>query len=159
MIGKKTATLVGAAAKVAGLVAGRSEEECGALFEYGYNAGLAYQLYDDMVSVWGKELQTGKREWGDIMEKKKTLPLLHLYSVSKSDTQTRLRHLYTEDHYISSEEAAEIVALLDCADVEAYMQAQVQTYATKAKHATETLSLTKAQKETLSKLVDSLFTL
>ena len=60
MIGRKSAVLVGASAKLAGLVAGKSKEECDALWDYGYNLGMAYQLNDDLLSIWGTAEETGK---------------------------------------------------------------------------------------------------
>ncbi len=60
MIARKTAALIGAAARAPAMLAGLSEKECSQLWEYGYNLGIAYQLCDDTVSIWGEKAKTAK---------------------------------------------------------------------------------------------------
>jgi geranylgeranyl diphosphate synthase type I len=79
MIRCKTAELIVAAAVGAGMIAGESETELGSLRQYAHCLGMAYQICDDVVSIWATRETTGKRNYGDIKERKKTLPVLYAY--------------------------------------------------------------------------------
>ena len=72
MIGLKTAVLIGGALKIGGIVAGAQDEVLRALYDFGYNIGVAFQLTDDYLDTFGDQNTFGKRIGGDIMEGKKT---------------------------------------------------------------------------------------
>jgi geranylgeranyl pyrophosphate synthase len=156
MVGRKTADLIAASTKAAGLVAGKNEEETSALFEYGYNLGIAYQMCDDTVSIWGTQEQTGKRIYGDILEKKKTMPILHLLEAGTPLATQTLLDLYNSDNEMSHADAEKIVVLLEDVDTYTYMCTEISKKATDAKNAADKLSLTQAQKESLKNIVDQL---
>jgi len=70
MIGKKTASLTEACCEVGAVCAGASEKERQALKEYGFNLGLAFQIRDDILDIFGKERSFGKKIGKDIEERK-----------------------------------------------------------------------------------------
>src|SRR5690606_14198104 len=72
MIENKTAVLLGAAMEMGAIVAGASEEEKSIMYEFGKNLGVAFQLQDDYLDVFGDPDSFGKQVGGDIMENKKT---------------------------------------------------------------------------------------
>ena len=72
MIRLKTAVLIAGALKVGALLAGASEEELQPLYEYGTKIGLAFQLQDDLLDLYGDEAKFGKKLGSDIRENKKT---------------------------------------------------------------------------------------
>jgi len=76
MIRKKTAILIGVAVAAGGRSAGTDETTTQQLFTYGESLGMAYQMTDDLVSIWADEKTTGKAACGDIYERKKTFPIL-----------------------------------------------------------------------------------
>tara|TARA_B100000745_G_scaffold298199_1_gene246420 strand:- start:4380 stop:5420 length:1041 start_codon:yes stop_codon:yes gene_type:complete len=154
MIGRKTADLIAASTQAAGVVAQKRDAELEALFAYGHSVGMAYQLCDDLVSIWGSQEQTGKRAYGDLLEKKKTLPVIHLYEKASQDVQERLRAIYAPDTVVSQEHAQEIVKILEVARVRIYVEEKVVEYVRKAKDSTHVLSITPEQKEQLCRLVD-----
>lgn len=156
MIARKTADLIAAAAMVPGIISSKGEAECEALFSYGYNLGIGYQLCDDVVSVWGTEEQTGKRPLGDIFEKKKTLPVLRLFEKVDVDTKLLLLDLYNTQKPVTQADAQMIVALLEKNDIHTHINREIQKRAQAAKDATQTLSLPQAHKETLKNIVDQL---
>jgi len=156
MVAKKTADLIAAATMVSGIVSDKSEKECETLFAYGYNLGIAYQLCDDVVSIWGTEEQTGKRAHGDILEKKKTMPILHLFEKGNDDTKQSLLHLYNTDRQMSETDIQTVVALLEENDVYTYMSTEIGKRAIAAKDAVEKLSLAPDKKDTLKNIVDQL---
>lgn len=105
MIEYKTAVLVAAAMKMGGIIAKASPENCAAIYEFGLNLGIAFQLQDDYLDAFGDQESFGKQVGGDIIENKKTYlyikameyandgeagQLLHLYSVSPTDNHDKI---------------------------------------------------------------------
>jgi len=82
----KTAALFAAATEVGGVIAGRSEDDIKALFEYGDALGIAFQIVDDLLDYWGTDA-TGKNVGDDFRERKLTLPLIK--AVAKADQTER----------------------------------------------------------------------
>lgn len=76
MIKLKTAVLLACALKAGAVVAGASDTESGLLYEYGIQIGLAFQLQDDILDVYGDEKVFGKKIGGDILCDKKTYLLI-----------------------------------------------------------------------------------
>ncbi len=72
LIGLKTAVLLACAAEIGAMLAGADAKVCGLLYEYGYQLGLAFQIADDWLDVFGAEVEFGKAVGGDIVNNKKT---------------------------------------------------------------------------------------
>lgn len=72
MIGLKTGVLIACSAKTGALIAGAPKEECDNLYDYGYSLGLAFQVADDYLDVYGSSVTFGKPIGGDIVENKKS---------------------------------------------------------------------------------------
>jgi len=156
LMGSKSGVLVGLPAEVAGLVAGKSDEECKALWDYGYNLGLAYQLSDDLVSIWGSSEKSGKLELADIKEKKKTLPIIHLYEISNAGNKTILENLYNKKQDLTDLETAAVKRLLDDSDTYEYVWAKAQECVSKVCEAIEKLSITLEDKRLLKEINEAL---
>ena len=76
MIGLKTAVLLACSAAMGALIAGASEQDCDALYRYGYELGMAFQIADDYLDAYGDEKVFGKPIGGDIVQNKKSWLLL-----------------------------------------------------------------------------------
>ena len=72
MIGKKTGALLGLCAELGALLGGLSKEDAHNLFEYGLNLGLAFQIQDDFLEIFGHESNMGKSLGSDILAGKQT---------------------------------------------------------------------------------------
>ncbi len=155
MVGRKTSDLIAAATKVAGIVSKQNEEECDNLFSFGYNLGLAYQLCDDCVSIWGSEEDTGKRPFGDILEQKKTFPILYAYKNVNDEDKKILEKVFNAEG-VSAEEAKQVIAILDTHEVFEYTERLYKGYAQKAKEVVRCLRLSEEEKQTLIDIVDIL---
>jgi geranylgeranyl diphosphate synthase type I len=70
MVERKTAALIQAACELGALSAGAPQPYVQALSEYGYNLGVAFQVGDDIIDIFGEEEKTGKKVGGDIYEHK-----------------------------------------------------------------------------------------
>ena len=113
MIGGKTAALLGAAPEIGAVIAGADPATAGAYRDYGHSLGIAFQLQDDILGIWGDESVTGKSAVSDILGRKKSLPVL--YALSDPATGPRLRALYSGPP-LSSEDVNEVLLLLDEVD-------------------------------------------
>ena len=72
MIGKKTGALLGLCAELGALLSGQKKEEAHSLFQYGLNLGLAFQIQDDLLEIFGDEAAMGKSLGSDISKNKQT---------------------------------------------------------------------------------------
>ncbi|MGB4595016.1 MAG: polyprenyl synthetase family protein [Anaerolineaceae bacterium] len=76
MISQKTASLFSAAMKLGAISVGANHTVINLLGEVGYQFGIAYQIYDDYIGVWGDPKDTGKPAGIDLMKRKKSYPVL-----------------------------------------------------------------------------------
>ena len=104
MIRYKTAVLVGAALQMGAIVVGASLNDQKLLYHFGEKIGLAFQLQDDYLDVFGDET-FGKRIGGDIIENKKTI--LYLKALALADTQQRQA---LKQHYTTTEDSEAKIA-------------------------------------------------
>ncbi|MCX5258538.1 family 2 encapsulin nanocompartment cargo protein polyprenyl transferase [Streptomyces canus] len=90
----KTGALLGCACAVGALYAGASGEEVGAMDAFGREAGLAFQLIDDVIGIWGDPSRTGKPAGADLAARKKSLPVVAALT-SGTAAAAELAALYT----------------------------------------------------------------
>ena len=76
MIGGKTATLIAASMEIGALLGGADADIRLAYRDFGHYLGLAFQVQDDILGIWGDEAITGKSAASDLIERKKSLPVL-----------------------------------------------------------------------------------
>lgn len=76
MIGGKTAALIAACTELGALVAGAPSQTRARYRDFGLNLGLAFQVLDDYLGIWGEPSKTGKSAASDLVEGKKSLPVL-----------------------------------------------------------------------------------
>jgi geranylgeranyl diphosphate synthase type I len=77
MVGGKTAALLSACCHIGALLGGADEAKQEAYRSFGYNLGLAFQVQDDILGIWGDEAVTGKSAASDLVEGKNSLPVLY----------------------------------------------------------------------------------
>ncbi|MDQ0716143.1 geranylgeranyl diphosphate synthase type I [Streptomyces luteogriseus] len=89
----KTGALLGSACAIGGLYAGASDDEVAALDGFGREAGLAFQLIDDVIGIWGDPSRTGKPVGADLAARKKSLPVVAAFA-SGTPAAAELAGLY-----------------------------------------------------------------
>ncbi len=94
MIECKTAFLLAASLKIGGITAGANLEEQNNLYNFGINIGIAFQLRDDMLDVFGSPKSFGKKVGGDILANKKTFLYLKALQLADISTKNRLQVYY-----------------------------------------------------------------
>lgn len=89
MILLKTAVLMGASLKIGAILGSASEQQCDAIYRFGENTGMVFQLQDDLLDTYGDEKTFGKRIGGDILDCKKTfLYIKTLEKLPESEKET-----------------------------------------------------------------------
>ena len=90
MIEKKTALLLAYSLRIGAYIAGASEQEQDALFQYGRHIGIAFQIQDDVLDVYGDPSNFGKAIGGDICCNKKTFLLLTALDIADAESKASL---------------------------------------------------------------------
>ncbi|MGW3463615.1 family 2 encapsulin nanocompartment cargo protein polyprenyl transferase, partial [Streptomyces olivaceoviridis] len=103
----KTGALLGCACALGALYAGAGEEEVAALDGFGRQAGLAFQLIDDVIGIWGDPRHTGKPAGADLAARKKSLPVVAALT-SGTPAAAELAALYGTPYREEEAEAGEI---------------------------------------------------
>ncbi|NEA45930.1 polyprenyl synthetase family protein, partial [Streptomyces sp. SID10815] len=103
----KTGALLGCACAVGALYAGADEEEVRALDAFGRQAGMAFQLIDDVIGIWGDPERTGKPAGADLAARKKSLPVVAALT-SGTPAAAELAELYARPHQEGEEERATV---------------------------------------------------
>lgn len=93
MIRLKTAVLLGCALKTGAYVAHAPQETADALYRFGENLGLAFQLQDDYLDVYGEPSKFGKKIGGDILNNKKTYMLISAMRMAEGEEREELARL------------------------------------------------------------------
>lgn len=96
MISLKTAVLLAACLKIGAVIGGASTEDAQRLYDFGLNAGIAFQLQDDILDVYGESKKVGKQKGGDIIANKKTYLLLKAQELATATTETDLNNWLQE---------------------------------------------------------------
>jgi len=76
MIEGKTAELIATSCAIGAVIGGASEQDCNTLYEFGRRTGLAFQIQDDVLGIWGDAEETGKSADDDLREAKKSYPIV-----------------------------------------------------------------------------------
>lgn len=120
MVRGKTGALLGAPLAIGALLAGAGTDEAAALQEWGETVGLAFQVQDDFLGIWGEPDLTGKSNTNDIARRKKTLPIIHGIG---SPAGTAIREVYASDD-TGPEATRKVVAALEAAGSGAFCRSE-----------------------------------
>src|SRR5688572_7134332 len=134
IVRRKTAFLFAGSAKIGGMLGPTTREQQEALWDYGVNIGMAFQIVDDLLDFTGEEVALGKPVGGDLREGKMTLPVIHLYSRGDARTQALLRKV-VDARAVTLDEWREILALLAQARSIDYAQGVAWEFVERAKTA------------------------
>jgi geranylgeranyl diphosphate synthase, type I len=126
MIGRKTAALIAASIEAGALLATDDEHVIARYRAFGWALGIAFQLNDDLLGIWGAERATGK-EPTDLARHKKTLPVLYAFEHAGPEDRERLAALYALPSPTSME-VREVVAILERTGAREYTREAARRY-------------------------------
>jgi geranylgeranyl diphosphate synthase, type I len=126
MIGRKTASLIAASIEAGALLATDDDEVIARYRAFGWALGLAFQLNDDLLGIWGAEPATGK-EPSDLAHKKQTLPVIYAHEVAGPDDRARLEALVATTE-LTTDELVELITILERTGAREYTREQARRY-------------------------------
>ena len=126
MIGRKTAALIAASIEAGALLATDDEEVIRRYRNFGWALGIAFQLNDDLLGIWGAEQTTGK-EPSDVAHKKKTLPVIYAFEHATDAERERLTTFYDSTSHTPTD-VAEVVGILERVGARDYTRDEARRY-------------------------------
>lgn len=152
MVAGKTAALLGCAASIGAVLVGASPHTVNRLQAFGTELGMAFQLVDDLLGLWGDPEETGKPVLSDLRARKKSVPIVHALN-SGTFAGVRLRELYARPEPLTDEQLDEAAELIQQAGSREWTQAESQRRLDTARHHLELADCGEAT-ERLSELAD-----
>ena len=149
MIRLKTAVLLGGLMKIGALIAGASQQEATLLYNFGEQLGIAFQLQDDILDVYGDPDKFGKQVGGDILSNKKTYLLIKALELAAGDRLTQLNYWLNNDGANPAEKVNAVKAIYAQLDIRQAAEAEMNKYARSAMKSFEAINLPAERKQVL----------
>lgn len=125
MVSGKTAALIEAATAIGAMVATEDEDIIRRFRTFGREIGVAFQIRDDILGIWGDPESTGKSAKNDIRNRKKSLPVL--YAMEKSEHREEMKRIYARES-LGDDDVARVFDVLTAAGSLEYAQAEARRY-------------------------------
>lgn len=119
MIELKTAVLLGASLKIGAVISNASSENSDHLYEYGKNLGIAFQLMDDILDLYGDPEKVGKRIGGDVIANKKTYLLLKAQELATGKDAKDLEFCLTSSVINDSSKVERVTKIFNTLNIKA----------------------------------------
>ena len=156
MIKYKTAVLLGSSLKMGGIINNVSESDLESLYEIGLNLGLAFQIQDDYLDLYGDQKLIGKKIGGDVMKRKKTV-MYHIYKeISSAKDSQILDQVYNGSESYDDSKIQEVFGLYKQAKVDVKTKDLVKEYSSKAINSLENLNAKNHEKSDLILICNNL---
>jgi len=130
MATKKTAALFAVSTSLGAYLGSEDSKLMDFFHLFGKELGIAYQIYDDILGIWGMGETIGKPV-SDISQKKKTLPIVYGLQNSEGEVKMRLERLYSQKS-IEGEDITEVTKILDRLGARDYAESLAEQYYHKA---------------------------
>lgn len=156
MIRLKTSVLLGASMRLGALVAGADEAVALMLEDVGIKLGLAFQIQDDYLDVYGDEATFGKPIGGDIANAKKTLMLLYTQGALPEEKRKQLAELLALPEERRAERIARVTELYTQTGADVYARGEIRKLTEEARRILSSLQLAEPVLEPLLSLFTSL---
>lgn len=149
MIRLKTAVLLAASLKTGAIIAGAGAADCNYIYQFGIHIGLAFQLKDDLLDVYGVQEKFGKVSGGDIIAGKKTYLYLKALEMAGSEADA-FRRLYSAHDIDSNEKIARVKEIFNRMNIETLTRQLINDYYQKALRDLSAISLPEEAMESLT---------
>lgn len=146
MIRLKTSVLLACALKIGAMLAGAPDEDAENLYSFGEKVGLAFQLQDDYLDVYGDPAVFGKKIGGDIRCNKKTYMLINALQKADAKQFAELTSWLEQENADPDKKVAAVTALYDEIGIKALCDAKINSYFSEAKHCLDKVALPEGQK-------------
>jgi geranylgeranyl diphosphate synthase type II len=128
MIGLKTSVLLAGSMKIGAIIGGARDEDAAHIYEFGKNLGIAFQLQDDILDVFGNSDKVGKQTGGDIVSNKKTYLLLKAMDMADRYKKEELQLWMHTTDVDPIEKVESVKAIYEYLGVKALAEAEMQKF-------------------------------
>ena len=128
MIRLKTSVLLACATKIGAILADAPDEDADNLYKFGEQMGLAFQLQDDYLDVYGDSKVFGKAIGGDIMSNKKTYMLINAFNLANDKQREELTHWITAENPDPKEKIAAVTKLYNEIGIDKLAEKKINFY-------------------------------
>jgi geranylgeranyl diphosphate synthase type I len=152
MIEMKTAALIACSVEAGAVLGTDDEAVIEGLRYFGNNLGLAFQIRDDILGIWGCQEMTGKLAGSDIRDRKKTIPVVYALEKAEGGLRRELADIY-QNGTLEDVAEATVLRVLEAVDAGSHSQKMVETYSRKALDTIDRLPLVPSAREEFRELV------
>lgn len=156
MIKQKTAVLLAGSMEIGALIGGADTDQSKLLYEFGENLGLAFQLQDDILDVYGDPEKFGKQVGGDILANKKTFLLIKAKDLAQTDASKEIARWVNGTNHDPAEKINAITSMFDKLGVRKLAESQMEFYVRKALGALNQISVQNGTKVLLKDFAETL---
>ena len=156
MIECKTAVLVAAALKMGAIVANAPEKTQEDMYNFGLNLGIAFQLQDDYLDVFGDPETFGKQVGGDIIENKKTYLYIKAMNSDSDQIKKELEHLYSIQPKETETKVNAVRSIFKKTKADEATQRAIADYTDKAFDILHKLDISQDKKDVLKQFAENL---
>ena len=149
MIRLKTAVLLAGSMQIGAIIGGAEQEQADLLYEFGENLGLAFQLQDDILDVYGDPEKFGKQVGGDILADKKTFLLIKARELAIGETALELDRWLNHSDVLPENKVNAITTIYNSIGVRKLAEAEMENYVLKALNALDKIAVDNTRKELL----------
>lgn len=149
MIRLKTSVLLACALKMGAVVAGASDADANALYAFGEKVGLAFQLQDDLLDVYGDPKVFGKAIGGDITSNKKTFMLINAFNRADTETRAELERWTTATEFDPAEKIAAVTEIYNRLGIDKLAEQRIKEYFEQSRLHLDELSVSDDRKAVL----------
>lgn len=158
MIELKTAVLLATSLEMGAIIAGANANDCKNIYQLGKNIGIAFQLQDDILDIYGDTEKFGKLKGGDIIANKKTFLLLKAIELSKLNAYKKeeLNMWLNAPAANSQDKINAVTEIYNFLDVKTIAEKEMQSYYNKAQKNIADLSIEESAKQELISFIENL---
>ena len=156
MIRLKTAVLLAGSLQIGAIIGGATHSDAMHLYEFGKNIGIAFQLQDDILDVFGDAEKFGKQVGGDILSNKKTFLLLKAQELAKDATLLELETWLNKKEFTPEEKIEAVKNVYKKLNVKEIAENKMNEFHQKAMLHFEALAVDSIKKNNLLKFAESL---
>lgn len=156
MIELKTAVLMAASVKIGGIIGGADEKDADMLYEFGRNLGLAFQLQDDLLDIYGNVNVFGKIAGGDIISNKKTFLLIKALEIASREQHKKLKEQFSAREFEPDIKVKKVVEIYDQLNIKDITENLANDYFEVSFGLLEKINVGKDRKKELALMASSL---
>ena len=158
MIRLKTAILIATSLRTGAVVAGADKNDVESIYQFGENVGIAFQLKDDLLDVYGNQDVFGKKIGGDIVTNKKTYLLIKAMNEAKDSDLVELKKYFSSINFNDEEKIKSVTAIYNKLGVKESSNQLINDYYDKALLCLSKISIDADKKIILKEYADQLVT-